>query len=214
MFAQTASKHTVITALSLVAAGASRPALAFAAQDSSVLAPSPSADSAASSSSADDESSPFGLDLEVDPFAFLLSGHSAHLGIGLSRARLEVGTFGADLPEWMHGNVDVAARIDGVGVKLDVFPLDARRKGLFVGLQADHIALRLEAPQGAVEERDRSILGGRVGWRFALVEGLYVSPWLAVTYTPAAADRAVGERVYREQAWGVTPTAHLGYRWR
>jgi len=170
----------------------------------------PSDPSARKSATLDD----LGLDVEVDPLAYVMAGYSAHLGVGLDRFRLDAGVFGVDLPEGLHGNPGFQVRMDGVGAKFDVFVLDPRRQGLFAGVQLDHVAADLRAPDGSRDRAQRAVLGARVGWRLAVIEGLFVSPWIAVTHTLGARDRDVGDARFVESRWGLFPTVHLGYRWR
>src|SRR5690606_3646922 len=82
-------------------------------------------------------------EVEFDPLAYMVDGYSAHVARSAdsSTMRLQLGVFGADVPEWLHGEDDFDLRVRGVTVKLDYFLSDDLR-GFFVGIDADYSNLR------------------------------------------------------------------------
>jgi hypothetical protein len=155
-------------------------------------------------------------DLEVDPTAYALSGHSIHAGIGWRRLRLDLGAFAMTLPAFVHGNDGFAASFDGFGVKLQHFPLGGEQQTrLFVGVDAG-LARLLVQRNGTdqASRRNQYTLGAHAGWRFDLVGGLYVTPWLGLSYAFNAGDLSLGGRTYENTPWIVFPAVHVGYRLR
>jgi hypothetical protein len=53
---------------------------------------------------------------EADPTAYALKGFSAHVGHPISdgRLRFQIGAFGAETPEWIHGNSGFTENSRGV----------------------------------------------------------------------------------------------------
>ncbi|REL32920.1 hypothetical protein DYD21_13970 [Rhodohalobacter sp. SW132] len=62
-----------------------------------------------------------GFDIDIDPIAFALNGFSIHGGYVTGAYRFDLGIFGLDLPEWVHGNEDFDSSFIGAGWKVDRF---------------------------------------------------------------------------------------------
>lgn len=152
-------------------------------------------------------------DVEVDPLAYATGGHSVHVGFGRGRVRADLGAFAADIPEWLHGNEGFDVRMDGFGMKLDVFLKDDWQ-GPFAGIEAGVLGMTLRSPDGAHDRETHLQVGARAGWRFSLPAGFYATPWLGVDYAIGAGDRTVGAFAYEESPWVIFPTVHVGYRFR
>lgn len=150
-------------------------------------------------------------DVEIDPLAYAVRGHSVHVGLGHGRVRVDLGAFAADVPEWMHGNEGFDVRADGFGAKLDVFLKDDWR-GPFAGLEAAVTDTTLRSPGGEHDRETRLQVGGRAGWRILLPAGFYATPWVGLGYAIGAGDRRVGAFEYEASPWVLFPTLHLGYR--
>lgn len=152
------------------------------------------------------------VDVETDPFAFAMGGHSLHVGIGWESLRLDLGAFAMDLPGFVHGNDGFDASFGGFGFKLQYFPF-ADQSGGFVGVGGgvnrtliQHTGSRLAS--GA----DEFSVGMNVGWRFDLPAGFYATPWLGIDYAFGDRNTSVGGARYEQSQWSLFPTVHLGYR--
>lgn len=152
------------------------------------------------------------LDVEVDPTAYILRGYSLHVGIGWRRLRVDLGAYAMAMPEFMHGNPDFDVSFHGFGVKAQFFPL-AEQRGLFVGVDTG-LAMPL------VRRRDTDLartglqvsVGAHVGWRLPIVAGLYVTPWIGLSYSFNAEDVTLANRTFVSNPVTVFPAVHIGYR--
>lgn len=152
------------------------------------------------------------LDVEIDPTAYVLRGYSLHVGIGWRRLRVDLGAYAMAMPEFMHGNPDFDVSFHGFGVKAQFFPL-AEQRGLFVGVDTG-LAMPL------VQRRDTDLartglqvsVGAHVGWRFPIIAGLYVTPWIGLSYSFNAEDVTLANRTYANNPITVFPAVHIGYR--
>lgn len=154
----------------------------------------------------------FSFDVETDPLAFALNGHSLHIGVGWSRFRFDFGNFGLEIPEFVHGNKGFTSRFDGFGTKFDVF-YSEDQNGFFAGASGafvrSHIGLsdgshRIVGIQGTIE--------GRVGYRIKLPHNFFVSPWVSVGTVIGGGDVAIGDQIYESTKLSIFPTIHIGYR--
>ncbi len=152
------------------------------------------------------------VDVEIDPTAYVLRGHSLHVGIGWRRVRLDLGAYGMTLPRAIHGNEGFGASFDGYGAKLQWFPF-AEQTGAFVGVDAG-LARPLVQLEGTDLSRRSTQLsvGVNAGWRFDLIGGLYATPWIGVGYNVGAKDVTLGGQTFEQSKWTVFPAIHLGYR--
>lgn len=154
------------------------------------------------------------LDVEIDPTAYILRGYSLHVGIGWRRLRVDLGAYAMAMPEFMHGNPDFDVSFHGFGVKAQFFPL-AEQRGLFVGVDTG-LAMPL------VQRRDTDLarrglqvsVGAHIGWRFPIIAGLYVTPWVGVSYSFNAEDVTLANRTYTNNPITVFPAVHIGYRFQ
>lgn len=151
-------------------------------------------------------------DFEIDPIAYALSGHSLHVGLGHGPWRLDLGNFAADVPAFLESDDAFRSSASGFGVKLQYFPF-VDQKGLFVGVQGDFA-------RTSVRERGSDLAASRfgvstglcAGLRIPLPAGLYISPWLVVSYAFGRDDVVLGDVRYdMSGAWEVLPFIHLGY---
>ena len=152
------------------------------------------------------------MDFELDPTAYVLAGHSLHVGLGYGRARLDLGNFAIAMPQFLHGNDGFDVSYDGYGVKLQYF-LFAEQAGLFAGVdgnlmrglaQRQHTSLSTRSLQGS--------LGLHVGYRIPIIAGFYITPWIGVDYDFGARDVTLRGATYKASSITVFPAIHLGYR--
>ncbi len=151
------------------------------------------------------------VDVELDPIAFALSGHSLHVGVGFDHFRFDIGAFAMELPEWAHGNDGFSASFDGFGIKVHAF-LEDDGTGPFVGVAAG-ISDTLVARSGThLAARDTNLsVGAEIGWLVPIVEGLYVKPWVGVGWVFGTEDVVLDGARYESQPLQIFPTVHLGY---
>ena len=151
------------------------------------------------------------LEVELDPIAFAMGGYSLHLAHGLGSTRLDIGVFGLDVPESIHGNRGWTQAFDGVGLKWDYVGTDPF--GLFVGLDGGYMRNRYSRRGEAGSElRDVTGLGVRAGYRFRLTDSFYVVPWVSVSRLFGAHDVHMGQGAFSTRTLQVFPTVHVGWR--
>jgi hypothetical protein len=152
-------------------------------------------------------------DIEVDPTAYVLDGHSIHAGIERGRWRLDLGAFALAIPASIHGNEGFAASFDGFGAKLQYFVF-AEGRGGFVGVDAavSRLLVELDGTNEASRQRELSV-GVNLGWRFPISHGVYATPWLGLGRTVAGGgDVMLGGRTFSMSPWTVFPAVHVGRR--
>lgn len=151
------------------------------------------------------------LDAEVDPLAYVLNGHSVHLGLWLGQVRVDLGAFGLDMPEWLHQQEGFSSRFGGFGTKVDyIFRSD--RMGGFVGIEGslNHITISQQRT-GQTRQLRVGQVGVRAGWRFELGYGVFVAPWIGVGRQLGPQRIHVGDGTFTQSAWTIFPTIHIGW---
>jgi hypothetical protein len=152
------------------------------------------------------------IEVEVDPFAYALNGFSLHVAKVLGSVRVNVGTFGIDVPSVVHGNDGWNETMRGAGVKVDY--LGSGIDGLFVGLDGGY--MRNTYALTAVDDSEvRGVigLGVRGGYRLPVGRrGFYVAPWVGVSYNFNGDDVTIGGEAFERSGVRVFPTMHLGWR--
>lgn len=147
-------------------------------------------------------------DVEIDPTAYALGGHSLHAGIARGHWRVDLGNFAMDLPAFAHADDGVAVSFDGFGAKLQYFAR-ATRRGWFAGVDAGLIEVEARHA-GAVTDQRQLGLGVHGGYRIALPADLYATVWLGVGYAAGAAPMHVAGATYEPSPITVFPALHLG----
>jgi hypothetical protein len=157
-------------------------------------------------------SSSLHADVELDPIAYALEGHSLHVGVGYKRLRVDLGAFALDLPPFMEPVEGFDTSFSGYGLKLQYFPF-AEQSGAFVGLDANLAHAWIEATTSdAAHRQTRWSLGVLLGWRFMLGAGFYATPWVGASYDFNAGEFELDSRRYEAPAFSPFATLHLGYR--
>jgi hypothetical protein len=169
----------------------------------------------ATQAQADDsqQASSLHADFEVDPIAYVFSGHSLHLGLGYRRVRADLGAFAADTPRFLETSDNFRTSASGFGVKLEFFPF-AEQKGLFVGADANLSRTWIRRRGTPLAVRQTGFSTGLVaGVRIPVIAGLYVAPWLSVNYTFGTDDIELDGASYDGSgSFGVLPFVHIGYQ--
>jgi len=153
-------------------------------------------------------------DFEVDPTAYALDGYSLHVGVGWKHVRVDLGVFAMALPGALDGSDDFSVAFDGYGAKLQYFPLDEQR-GLFAGIDGGVARVRASLDGSDLSARDLQLNAGvHAGWRFAVTDDIYVTPWLGVGYAFGADDVMLDGKTYEASRYTIFPAVHAGYRFR
>lgn len=152
------------------------------------------------------------VEVEVDPFAYAMNGFSLHAAKVLGSVRVNVGTFGIDVPRAYHGNDGWSSRMRGAGVKVDYLGSDI--DGLFAGVDGGYMRNRYAlATGGASETREVLGLGFRGGYRKPLGgRGLYLAPWVGVSYNFHGDEVVIGGDVFERSVLTPFATVHIGWR--
>jgi hypothetical protein len=158
--------------------------------------------------------SSFHADVEVDPTAYVLSGHSLHVGLGWQHLRVDLGAFGLALPAAVTGNNDFSVGFYGYGAKLQYFPF-AEQRGGFVGVDTAVNHPLVERVGSQLASRRTEVTAGiNFGWRFVFGGDFYATPWLGLGYTLNGKAVELGGSRYEPSRFVVFPAVHLGYRLR
>jgi len=158
--------------------------------------------------------SPFHADFEIDPTAYVLQGHSLHVGLGWKRLRADLGAYGLSLPAAVTGNDDFEVAFHGYGLKLQYFPF-AEQEGGFVGVDAG-VNRPLVQRKGTelASTRTEYSAGVNFGWRFVFAQHFYATAWLGLGYALNGKPVTLGDSTYQGNRFIVFPAVHLGYRFR
>lgn len=155
------------------------------------------------------------IEIEIDPIAYALKGHSFHAIYSGSSSRVDLGGFALELPEDSK-NKHFTVFFRGYGMKWDYFGSSV--DGLFWGIQAStaDVYFDFDDPDDALDKasttRRVNNYGTRVGYRFG-TDGLYISPWISVDYNELIGkDVELGNQKYDFQTISFFPTVHVGYR--
>lgn len=158
-----------------------------------------------------------GLEIEADPIAYILSGYSFHLAYTFPDVRVSAGIFGIDNPDFLLNNDAFSVFSSGYDIKADY--LFGQLKGFFVGTQITYGKERIELKEARIQNDFWDVTFGlRGGYRFTFgkarnnYKGLYLVPWIALTYTPGAETVQMGGEEYSQAAWAPFPTVHIGWR--
>jgi hypothetical protein len=179
-----------------------------------VLAVSSPARGAEPEPEAEADANRFHADAEIDPTAYVLGGYSLHVGLGWDRARLDLGAFALDVPEFVHGNEDFEASFNGYGLKVQYF-FFAEQRGLFAGIDGAVIRALVRRRGTELASLDTQVSAGvNAGYRIELGAGFYVTPWLGVGAVFGADDVTLAGETFEQSPWLVFPAIHLGYRFR
>jgi Protein of unknown function (DUF3575) len=153
-------------------------------------------------------------EVESDPTAYALKGFSAHVGhtVFNGRMRWQIGAFGAETPEWIHGNKGFTENSRGGTIKIDYFPLRPLR-GLFFGADSNYSRVRY-ALEDTHERAYGNIvgIGPRVGYRFGLGKHLYLNPWVSTDYQFNAKDVSISGKIFHEKKYSIFPAIHVGWK--
>jgi hypothetical protein len=170
----------------------------------------------ASPPEADLDNPPSGVhvDVEIDPTAFILAGHSLHVGLGRGRFRVDLGAYAEQVPHALDGNAGFTRSFNGFGTKLQYFLFDEQRGG-FVGLDGGVASSLIQLDGTAMASNTTQFsAGANIGWRWRITDRLYASTWVSLDRNLTARDVVLDSSTYKASHWTVFPAIHLGYRFQ
>ncbi|RBP77971.1 hypothetical protein EBI01_19585 [Marinomonas rhizomae] len=151
------------------------------------------------------------LDIEIDPLAYALNGHSVHFGFGENQFRFDIGVFGLDAPEAFHGDERYDLRFDGYGVKLDY--LFGRYYGAFIGLEANSSKVKYTLKStNQTTTRTQISLGPRIGYRIMYSKNITITPWIGIDFNLDHDDVSLNGQKFDSSPISLFPTVHLGWK--
>ena len=152
------------------------------------------------------------VEVEVDPIAYALNGYSGHIAYGFDPLRISLGGFGADQPEFFHGNEGWEARSRGITMKVDY--LLPKLGGYFVGLDATYSWNDYTLKSTNETQSQNALgLGVRTGYRFTFKKtGFYMVPWFSVSYPFNTEEVVISGEKFESSRVLVFPTIHLGWQ--
>lgn len=154
-----------------------------------------------------------GFDVDIDPIAFALNGFSFHGGYTTGAYRFDLGVFGLDIPEWIHGDEAFETSFVGAGWKVDRF-FKGYADGFFAGIDGGVQQLNV-THKAADTDKDRFqyMLGIRGGYRWNTGLGnLFITPWLGLGYVLNAEDIEIDGDVFEASPFTPFPTIHVGWK--
>ncbi|MBJ7539761.1 hypothetical protein [Marinomonas transparens] len=151
------------------------------------------------------------LDIEIDPLAYALNGHSVHFGFGGNQYRFDIGTFGLESPEAFHGDERYDLEFKGYGIKLDY--LFGRYDGVFIGVEASssEVEYTLKSTNQKAT-RTQISLGPRIGYRIMYNKNITITPWLGIDLNLDHDDVDLNGEKFDSQPVSLFPTVHLGWK--
>lgn len=154
-----------------------------------------------------------GFDIDVDPIAYTLNGFSVHGGYINGAYRFDIGFFGIDLPEWLHGNKEFEASFVGAGWKVDRF-FKNLPEGLFAGIEGNISRMNVtHIKSDQDQDHIGYTLGIRSGYRWNTGLGkLFLTPWVGLGYNLNAKDITIDGNTFEASPLQPFLTLHLGWK--
>lgn len=152
------------------------------------------------------------IDIEVDPFDFILGGYRLHAGVTHDHLRFDLGILKVEIPRAIHGNDRFEYRIFGAVARIDY--LFGPYPGWFAGMEGTLMEnTYAHIPTRASETRHPFLLAARSGYRFVFFGHLTVTPWVGLgallnkgpEFVVAGGDR------FKVQTFNLFPTVHAGW---
>ena len=147
------------------------------------------------------------VEVESDPIAYGLKGHSFHIAWRGATTRFDLGDYGIQYPKEKQ-NPGYVVTMKGRGFKLDFMGSSAN--GWFWGLEGGVAHLNFKR---SAQEANRKVTHGglRFGYRFG-EHGFYLVPWFGLDrYQIDQPSPNLGGQSYQFRQWQPFPTVHLGY---
>lgn len=151
------------------------------------------------------------LEIEIDPIAYVLKGFSVHGAVAEQHVRVDLGVFGIEVPDGIHGNDGMTQFTKGVGLKVQ-YSFSEDRNGAFVGFGTDYSWTTYGAGADEITQSAPSV-GINAGYRFTIgSSGLYVTPWIGIDHNFASKEINVETQTFTQSSIRFFPTVHVGWR--
>lgn len=148
--------------------------------------------------------------LEVDPLAYVMKGYSLHAGNYFSLTKADIGVFGLEIPQSVHGNKDFTVTMTGFGAKFHY--TGGTEGGWFAGLGGGYTKKTYSVSGGSTSKNSFS-LGIEVGYRYQFKDtGLYLQPWLGIDHAFSDKKLIVNGKIFEESEISFFPTVHIGWK--
>ncbi|HKP97926.1 MAG TPA: hypothetical protein VJ385_19475 [Fibrobacteria bacterium] len=151
------------------------------------------------------------VDVELDPTDFILGGYRIHVGYIQNTIRCDLGVVSVKIPKVFHGNDQFDYEIFGVVARMD-YLFDSYEKW-FVGIEGTWMKnTYTHITTNASETRHPFLLATRIGYRFAFLDHLTVTPWVGLGALLNKGNEYVvdGDR-FKVSTFNVFPTVHVGW---
>jgi hypothetical protein len=153
------------------------------------------------------------IEIEADPVPFAFRGYALNAAYAWDNQRAGFGLDGAEVPESLAGNSGWTTRYDGAKIFYDYF-FACETAGWFIGGVGQYVysSFKLNAT-GAQAGTPQGIIGGRIGYRYNFTEtsGIYIAPWLGISYTFGGGSVTPGGQSFEQQRFGVFPGVLVGW---
>lgn len=159
-----------------------------------------------------------GWEVEVDPIAYLMNGHSVHAIYQYGRFRFDAGSYGIEVPEGFQQNDGFKLKNEGFGVKANYLLQGVN--GFYSGLGIGYSDLEATDKQTGERRTGNSIgIGVDLGYRLFFKKekdgdrnGLYLTPWVGINYNFFPDQIKFTSKEYKQEPLEFFPTVHIGYR--
>lgn len=156
-----------------------------------------------------------GVEIELDPIAYALSGYSLHLGEYIHAWKFDVNTaaesYNQSETNSLLSNSNFTSKFVSYGAKIDY--IGSSQTGFHIGVQWDYVQWTYTNVNNSVSANNyMQDAGIRIGYRWG-AGALYLDPWIGFLYNYQGTNSVnVGGQAYNPQNFLVFPTVHIGFR--
>ncbi|WP_438462897.1 hypothetical protein [Marinomonas sp. PE14-40] len=152
------------------------------------------------------------FEVAVDPVPFLLKGYSLSLAQNFGDKRFEIGIFGLEADDDIHGNDNFDMEFEGFGIKYD--HLFNHYEGVFIGWELNFADVTYTHTKSN-EVFDRTVIttAPRIGYRFVKNNNFTITPWLALDILLYDGDKVESQGdTYETDEIQLFPSIQFGYK--
>ena len=158
------------------------------------------------------------FEFELDPLAYAFGGVSGHIAYTFKNHRIQLGYAQVTIPEAYQSNKEFSESFKGFPlIKWDIFfGKEDASHGFFAGPTMNYVFTTYETDTDKTKVEGLN-LGLRGGYKFDLfknnktLNGLYITPWVGLSYDLKSSDIELDNKVHSIKPWGIFPTFHLGW---